>query len=200
MQDDIVFYFDFASPYAYLAATRIDALAAAHGRRVRWKPVLITALCQATGAPLAPLVPLKWRYVQRDLERTAQAEGITLRLPPGFPRLLISPGRAMLWIERIHGQQRAAAFAASCLRAYFVDGFDIADARVLADIAAAQDVERVPLLAGMEEGVIKEAFKQANAQALQEGVFGVPFVIADGEPFWGFDHLGQLDAWLARAV
>ena len=200
MHADIDFYFDFASPYAYLASVRIDKLAAAHGRKVRWIPVLITALCQATGAPLAPLLPLKWNYVQRDLERVARAQGIPYRLPEGFPRLLVEPGRAMLWIAHTHGQDQAAAFARICFQAYFSDGVDIGDAQVLAGIAGALGVDRTALLAGMADGAIKQQLRQSSELALQKGVFGVPFVIADGEPFWGFDRFGLLDAALARAA
>jgi 2-hydroxychromene-2-carboxylate isomerase len=200
MHDDIEFYFDFASPYSYFAARRIEQIAAAHGRAVRWLPVLVTVMCEATGSPLVPLVPIKWQYVQRDLERTARAEGIAYRLPPGFPRLLLAPGRAMLWIRQVHGEKTAAAFARTCLQAYFGDGVDISDAQVLTGIGAALGVDRQALLAGMADDAIKSRFRGATAQALNKGAFGVPFVIADGEAFWGFDRLGQLDAWLGRAV
>lgn len=197
MQEPIDFYFDFISPYAYLATTRIDQLAAAYGRKVRWRPVLLVTLFQAMGNQPAPLVPLKWRYVQHDLERSARAAGIPYRLPPGFPKLMVDPGRAMLWIEEHYGSDKAAAFARNCMRASFADGVDIDDKEVLAGIAAALSVEREALLAGMGESAVKARFKQASEQAMELGVCGVPFVIADGEPFWGNDRFDQLEAWLA---
>jgi 2-hydroxychromene-2-carboxylate isomerase len=196
MSSDIAFYFDFVSPYAYLAATRIERLAAAHGRRVRWKPVLLTALSQAAGTQLAPFLPLKWQYVQRDLERSARLAGIPYRLPAGFPQLLLAPGRAMTWLAAAHGEDTAASFARTCFSAYFGDGVDIGDKEVLAGIAGALGVRREALLAALEDEAVKAAFKQASADAVDRGVFGVPFMIVDGEPFWGFDRLEQLEAKL----
>jgi len=198
MDKDIDFYFDFASPYSYFAAPRLEKIAAAHGRRVRWLPVLVTAMCEATGSPLAPLVQLKWQYVQRDLARSAHAEGLSFRVPPGFPSLLLAPARAMLWIRRAHDDKTATAFARTCLRAYFGDGVDINDAQVLTGIGAALGVDRQALLAGMADSAIKAEFRDATSHAPAKGAFGVPFVIADGEPFWGADRLGQLDTWLGR--
>ncbi|MBJ7309794.1 2-hydroxychromene-2-carboxylate isomerase [Rugamonas sp. CCM 8940] len=197
MTQDITFYFDFASPYAYFAAQRIDALAAAHGRTVRWTPVLLAALRQATGSPLAPEVPLKWAYVQRDLERTARLHDIAYRQPPGFPRFLLEPGRAMLWIRQEHGDAIATAFARNCFSAYFGDGVDIGDVAVLQGIAAALGVDRAALAAGMVAPAIKQLLKQESEHALASGVFGVPFVLADGAAFWGFDRLPHLQAQLA---
>lgn len=199
MSRDIAFYFDFVSPYSYLAAARIERLAAAHGRRVRWRPVLLTALSQMAGTQLAPFLPLKWRYVQHDLERSARLAGIPYRLPPGFPQLLLAPGRAMMWLATAHGEDTAAAFARTCLTAYFGDGVDIGDQQVLAGIAGGLGVERGALLAALEDQAVKAAFKQASVDAVARGVFGVPFMIVDGEPFWGCDRLDQLELALRGA-
>jgi len=193
MNSSIDFYFDFSSPYAYFAARRIDEVAAAHGRTVNWHPVLIAALTQATGTPLAVTVPAKWDYLSRDIQRVAKAEGMPFRFPSGFPKLMLEPGRAMLWIRAAHGADTAAKFARTCFQAYFGDGIDLADADVVAGIAAALGVDRAALLEGMASDAIKQQFKQASQQAVQQGVFGVPFVVVGGEPFWGYDRFPLLE-------
>ncbi|NRR33366.1 2-hydroxychromene-2-carboxylate isomerase [Oxalobacteraceae bacterium] len=199
MNQDITFYFDFASPYAYFAATRIDKLAAAHGRKVRWMPVLLGALRQETGSPLPVEVPIKWQYVQKDLLRSARLHGLPYRQPPGFPKFLIDPARAMLWIRREHGDELATAFARNCFGANFGDGVDIGDAEVLMGIASALGVDRAALAAGIKEPAIKQQLKEEGEQAMRRGVFGVPFVIADEEAFWGFDRLDHLQAYLKQS-
>lgn len=193
------FYFDFASGYSYFAARRIDQLAAHHGCMVRWHPVMLTALTQSTGVLPSPMVPMKWDYVLRDMHRTALAEGIPLRLSKAFPQQLLAPGRAMLWLRANHGEALAQSFARTCFQAYYGDGVDIAEIAVLQGIAAALGVDRVAFTAGLGEPAIKEQFKQANELALQRGVFGVPYVLVEGEPFWGYDRFGQLEQWLVNA-
>lgn len=193
------FYFDFASGYSYFAARRIEWLAAANGASVRWHSVMLPALTQATGVPPSPVVPLKWDYVQRDMQRTAQEEAIPFNPSASFPQILMAPGRAMLWIRAHHGEQAAIAFARTCFQAYYADAVDIADKAVLLGIAEAQGMDGSAFLAGMEDPAIKAQFKQGNEEALAQGVFGVPFVLADGEPFWGYDRFPHLERWLAAA-
>ena len=198
MTPDIDFYFDFASPYAYLAAQRIDRIAARRKRKVNWHPVLVAALYQASGTPPTPTLPVKWEYVGKDVERIASSERIPFHKPPGYPRTLLEPGRAMLWIQAAHGDETAILFARTCFHAYFGDGVDISDSAVLAGIAGALGVPKEALLAGMTDSAIKEEFKRSSALAFEQGVFGVPFVIADGEQFWGFDRFPYLEQWLSR--
>ena len=196
----IDFYFDFSSPYAYFASRKIDQLAAEYGRTVNWHPVLIAALTQSTGTPLAVTVPVKWDYLYRDIQRVAKSEGMPFRLPQGFPKLMLEPGRAMLWIRETHGADIAAKFARTCFQAYFGDGIDLADAEVVAGIAAALGIDRAALLEGMTSSAIKQQFKQGSALAVEQGVFGVPFMVVDGEPFWGYDRFALLERKLASTV
>ena len=193
------FYFDFASGYSYFALRRIDKLAADHGCVVRWHPLMLTALTTSTGVLPSPMVPIKWQYVLRDMHRTALAEGIPLRLSKAFPQPLLAPGRAMLWLREHHGEGIALAFARTCFQAYYGDGVDIADVAVLQGIAAGLGVDRVAFAAGLAEPAIKEEFRRANELALARGVFGVPFVVVEGEPFWGYDRLAQLEQWIVAA-
>ena len=97
MANPIDFYFDFSSPYGYLASTRIDALAARHGRVVRWRPFLIGALYKQLGyMPLEQ--PGKRAYFLHDVPRSARAMGVALTIPASFPEALIAPARAVYWI------------------------------------------------------------------------------------------------------
>jgi 2-hydroxychromene-2-carboxylate isomerase len=193
----IDFYFDFASPYAYLAAMRIDALAERHGCTVRWRPVLLAGMLKVTGAKPSPLVPLKGEYVLRDLERTARRLGIAYREPAEPVRLLLGAPRAMLWIGREHGEAAAATFARRCFQAYFAEGIDIGDERVLVRLAAEQGIDGERLLAGMASDAVKAQLKEEGEAAIARGVFGVPFVFTpDGEPFWGADRLEAVEEWL----
>lgn len=195
--EPIDFYFDFGSPYGYFAATCIDELAARHGRTVRWRPVMMAAMLQATGGTPLPLVPIKGDYVRHDIRRTARQHGIAYRQPEVFPELLLAPGRAMLWLRLQYGDELAVRFAKRCYQAYFAERARLADPATVCRLAAELGVVEEALAAALLSDDVKALFKQETQQALERGVFGVPFVIVDGEPFWGFDRFGQLEAWLA---
>lgn len=196
MTDPIDFYFDFSSPYGYFASTRIDALAAQYGRTVHWHPVLLGVIFKTTGAQPLPLVPLKGEYAFRDFERTARFHDIEYRRPAKFPLATQLAARAMLCVQAAHGDAQAVEFAKAVYRAYFAEGSDISDPAAIAGIASALGFDGTAIADGASEQSVKDRLKANIEAAVARGVFGSPFVIADGEPFWGFDRFDQLDAWL----
>jgi 2-hydroxychromene-2-carboxylate isomerase len=195
--DPIDFYFDFSSPYGYFAAMRIDALAMRNARKVRWYAYLMGAAMKRTGAQ--PLVSreLVAEYARRDLPRTARYYGIPFSLPEPFPVATVAAGRAFWWLND-RDRELAIDLAKSLYRAYFVDGRNISQPQVVLDVAAQGGVDRAGLEAALADDAVKDRFRQVTDDAVAAGVFGSPFVIADGEPFWGNDRLDQVDEWLAR--
>lgn len=196
MAAPIDFYFDFSSPYGYFGALRIDELAAKYGRTVAWHPILLGVVFKTTGAAPLPLVPLKGEYSKRDFERTARLHGIPYRFPAQFPIASQNTARAMLWIRGHGGEARAAEFAKAAYRAYFVDGTGINDQDKVGEIGAALGHDRAALIDGLNSQAIKDELKAEVEQAMARGVFGSPFVIVDGEPFWGFDRFDQVERML----
>lgn len=196
MAAPIDFYFDFTSPYGYLAATRIDALAQAHGREVRWRPMLLGVALKATGQPPLPQIPLKGEYSARDFVRSARYHGIPYRTPTAFPVAMQAPTRAFYWL---HDRDPAAAkmLARRLLQAYFVEDVNISNPSDTLAIAGALGHDVQALQAALEDPAHKERVKQEAEAAVKRGVFGSPFVFVDDEPFWGLDRFDQIDRWLA---
>jgi 2-hydroxychromene-2-carboxylate isomerase len=196
MSKPIDFYFDFSSPYGYLASTCIEELAAKYGRTVKWHPVLLGAIFKITGAAPLSVVPLKGEYSLRDFERSARFYGIRYRNPSEFPLSTQAAARAMLWIRKQHGEEKAVAFCKAVYHAYFVDDLRIDRPEVLAQIAFDLDLDAARLIEGSNDPALKEQFKADVDAAIKRGVFGSPFMIVDDEPFWGFDRFAQLEAFL----
>jgi 2-hydroxychromene-2-carboxylate isomerase len=195
MANAIDFYFDFSSPYGYLASIQIDALAARHGRPVRWRPFLIGALYKRLGyTPLEQ--PGKRAYFLHDVPRSARAMGVTLTFPPSFPEALIAPARAVYWIAD-RDPAKAGAFAAAAFRAYWAEGRKLADPEIVAEIAAAQGFAKEEVLAALADQAVKDRLKAETDAAIAAGIFGSPFIVIDGEKFWGSDRLDQVEKWLA---
>ncbi|SOZ14800.1 putative thioredoxin oxidoreductase [Cupriavidus taiwanensis] len=192
----IDFYFDFSSPYGYFASTRIDDLAQKYGRNVAWHPILLGVVFKTTGASPLPQLPLKGDYSWRDFERTARFHGIEYKRPTHFPLPTTHAARAMLWLQNHHGDDLAAAFARSVYRALFVDDINIAEPAEIMKLAEPLGVDVQALDAGATSYQIKDQLKAEIEVAMAKGVFGSPFVIVDGEPFWGFDRFDQVEAHL----
>jgi 2-hydroxychromene-2-carboxylate isomerase len=190
------FYFDFTSPYGYLASERIDDLAARHGREVAWRPVLLGIVFKTTGMQPLTAIPLKGEYSTHDIARSARYYGVPFRMPSEFPKATQSAARALYWIADRNAAQ-AREFARSALRAYFVEDQDIASPAVTLGLTARHGIDRGELEQALGDPAIKERLKTENEQAIARGVFGSPFFIVDGEPFWGCDRMQQLERWLA---
>ena len=196
MKPALQFYFDFSSPYGYMGAMRIDELAARHERLVDWHPILLGVIFKTTEAKPLTMLPVKGDYYKKDFVRTAHFHQIPFNIPSVFPISTQGTARAMLWIQREHGRDSAIAFAKKALQAYFVDGFPIGDTETILNLAEQCGLVRQDVADGMQLPEIRSQLKTDVEEALAQGVFGAPFVIVDGEQFWGFDRFDQLEMHL----
>ena len=195
MSDPIEFYFDFSSPYGYLAAERIDDIAARHGRDVSWRPYLMGVAMKVTGS--SPIVnrPMLGEYSRRDMVRSARRLKVPFSFPEPFPIATIAACRAVYWTERA-GAREAKSLARALYRAYFADGRNISEAEVVADVAAGTGADRDALLAGIQDPAVKDRLKEVTNDAVDRGIFGSPFFMVGDEPFWGHDRMDEVDRWL----
>ncbi|MRR49471.1 MAG: 2-hydroxychromene-2-carboxylate isomerase [Rhodocyclaceae bacterium] len=191
----IEFYFDFSSPYSYLAAEKIDALAARFGREVDWRPILLGAVFQHLNTVSLVKQPSQSEYAIRDMARSARHMGIPFTFPSRFPLPTQAAARAFYWIVE-QDVALAKAFAHAVFRAFYVDDEDISAPALVLDIAAGLGVERAALEAGIASPEIKQRLKQETEDSIAKGLFGAPWMIVDGEAFWGADRLPQIEQWL----
>lgn len=199
MSTPIDFYFDFSSPYGYFAATRIEALAAKYGRTVVWHPILLGAVFKVSGSAPLTSYPLKGQYALHDFARTAAFHGILYQAPAVFPLPTQNAARAMLWVRVEHGDAKAVEYAKAVYHAYFVDGKDISQAEVLAEMASELGLDAGAVAEGAGSAAIKEQLKADVDAAIAKGVFGSPFIVVDGEGYWGFDRFDQIEAQLQKS-
>jgi 2-hydroxychromene-2-carboxylate isomerase len=195
MANPIDFYFDFSSPYGYLASTRIDALAARHGRSVVWRPHLLGAVFKINDQRPLATIPLKSDYAARDLARSARLLKVPFKLPTKFPVGATAPSRAFYWVSD-RDPALAKRLAQALYHAYFAEDRDISSPEVSANIAAKVGVDRAALAQALEDPLVKERLRTEVDAAIARGVFGSPYIIVDGEPFWGSDRLDQVERWL----
>jgi 2-hydroxychromene-2-carboxylate isomerase len=195
MPDAIDFYFDFSSPYGYLASRRIGEIVARHGRGVRWRPMMLGAAFAATGGKPLVEMPLKGDYAKRDLARTARFWGIPFAMPRQFPVVTLAAARAFYWLEET-APSLAVPFAEAAFAALFAEDRDIAQPSVVAELVRSVGADAEAGSAAIGTPAIKARLRAETEAAVARGVFGSPFLFVDGEPFWGADRMDQVERWL----
>ena len=193
----IDFYFDFSSPYSYIASEWIEALAARHGRTVRWHAILLGATFRAAELRAPVDHPIKREYALRDFARSARAEGVPYTQPERFPIPTQNAARVFWWLCGAD-PSRSTAWARACFRAYFGRGVDLSDPAALKRLAEEFGLDPQAAESVWNDPLWKDRLKQANDAAIAAGVFGAPYFIVDGEPFWGNDRKAQMERWLAH--
>lgn len=195
MSDAIDFYFDFSSPYGYFAADAIEAEAARAGRPCRWVPILLGPAFKASGNQLLIEQPLKGAYSRHDWDRLARLTGIPYAFPAPFPVASVAASRVFWWLDGADGGA-AKTFARAIFAGYFAHGRNIGDKAVVAAIAGECGHDQAAALAAMDDSMWKAKCRDETEAAIGRGVFGSPFFIIDGEPFWGSDRLPMVRRWL----
>ena len=193
----IDFYFDFSSPYGYFASARIDELAEKHGRAVVWRPMLLGAVFKITGQQPLSTVPLKNTYMAHDLARTAKLLKVPFKLPSKFPAGMQAPSRAFYWVSD-KDRDLAKKLAQSLFHAYYAEDRDISNPEVTGNVAAKLGIDKAELTRALIDPAVKERLRTEVDAAIERGVFGSPYIVVDGEPFWGSDRLDQVEQWLRQ--
>jgi 2-hydroxychromene-2-carboxylate isomerase len=198
MASAIDFYFDFSSPYSYVASEEIEALAERHGREICWRPILLGVVFKSAGStPLTEGYGPKARYSVRDFARSAAFVGVPYRHPTVFPIGAVAASRAVLWLQREQAS-KAVPYIHAVFRAFFVDDRNVGDSTVALDVAQSLGIDAARLAAGVQEDAIKNSLRGEVEHAIARGVFGAPTIFVDGEMFWGHDRFDQVERWITR--
>lgn len=196
MDGTIDFYFDFISPYGYLAATQVEKMAAEHRRTVVWRPFLVgVTVMKVMGLKPLMQTPLKSDYLRIDKPRMAALLGVPLAQPDMSQASSVLAARAFYWIAD-RDAAVATVFAHELLKRLWVRGEEIWSPGAVADAAQAAGADRSGLLAALDTTEVKQRLHREMDACIQRGVFGSPFFIVDEQPIWGVDRLWMLEHWL----
>ncbi len=181
-------YFDYRSPFAYVAAEVLPGFAEGNGLALRWRPVDIMQLSNyAKGLPYSEV---KRRYVPMDGARIAEFHGVPIRHPKPHP----VPSATALRLAVVAGE--APGFSKlhrALFRAAWRDQRDLGAREVLVECIREADGPADAWLAAAEAPEASEGLSASTAAAEAAGVFGVPSMLLDGELFWGIDSLPVLE-------
>ncbi len=190
------FYFDFISPFGWIAAERIGEMARAHGATVNWRPFLLKAtVMDAMGMRPVLDTPLKGPYLLHDAERQARLYG--LRMHDHTDQIFSStvPARAVVW-ARHHASDLVENLILALYRRWMCDGGEIASPEGVLAIAGEVGLDTGALAQGLQDQAIKDELRDDVQTMIEAGIFGSPTIVIDGEMFWGSDRLDQAFRWL----
>lgn len=182
---ELRFYYDVVCPYAYLASTQVERIAASFGATVAWCPVLLGGIYKAIDAPQQPTSTRSAARVKQeetDLVRRAEWLRVPLNRHPDHPRRSVNAMRLILSAP----EDQRARVSHALFAAYHVDNLDLADRAVLDELATNLGLDP----SGMDRPDVREALFATTADAVERGMFGVPSFAIGEEPFaWGVDRL-----------
>jgi 2-hydroxychromene-2-carboxylate isomerase len=193
-------FFDYSSPFSYLASTQVERIARARSASLLWKPFLLGALFKEIGAPLVPIAAMpeaKRRYLVEDMARWAAHWGVPFRFPSRFPLRTVKPLRMTL----LSPHAVRPALLHRLMRLCWVDDGDPDDDAQL--LACTADSGAPPsLVERTRTPDAKLQLKKATDEAVARGVPGAPTFFVGETMFWGQDRLvfveKALDGWKPR--
>jgi 2-hydroxychromene-2-carboxylate isomerase len=182
-----LFYFDLGSPYAYLAAERVNGLFAERGLEApEWQPILLGGLFKRFDRGSWALTPERDAGIA-EVERRASLYGLPpIRWPDPFPGNTLMAMRAATYAKQTG---RTVAFALAAFRQAFAAGRDLSDPENVLVAAAACELHPNAVLKAVETTAVKEELREATERAGDIAVKGVPSLVTDGSVFWGDDRL-----------
>ncbi|WP_346297310.1 2-hydroxychromene-2-carboxylate isomerase [Rhodopseudomonas sp. P1] len=197
------FFFDCSSPWTYLAFHNIQPLAKELGEEIIWRPILVGGIFNSVNPSVYESrktpVPLKARYMVKDLSDWARSAGLPIKMPPSvFPVNSVKAMRGCLWLLR-DKPDAMVPFATAVFEAYWGDDQDISKDDVLTAICARCGLDPQAFFAAIGEQSIKDQLKDNTDEVMARGGFGSPTIFVDKtDMYFGNDRLPLVREALVR--
>jgi 2-hydroxychromene-2-carboxylate isomerase len=193
MTKSVEFLFDFGSPTSYLAYKQLPKIAARHGARIVWTPILLGAVFKATGNTSPVMVPAKARYMNVDLARFAKRYGVVLNFNTHFP---VNTLPLMRGAVAYQPTDQFDLYVNAMFDAMWAHPRNLNDEAEIAHVLRDIGVEPTDFVGRIERPDVKEKLKANTEGAVARGVFGAPTFFVGGEMFFGQDRLDFVEEGL----
>lgn len=186
MARTLEFYFDYGSPYSYLADTQVEAIAQRAGAALVRKPMLLGGVFKATGNHSPAELPQKSAWSAFDMPMWARHYGVPFQRNPFFPvnTLALMRGAAAAQIDGSFERYHPAVF-----KAMWVEGRNLNDMKEVASVLASAGLDAAKFGARIQDQDVKDRLKTTTEEAVARGVFGAPTCFVDKMMFFGNDRL-----------
>ena len=180
------FYFDFGSPYSFLAHKKIIKIEKENSIKIKYKPILLGGLLKLTGIKANFDIPIKGKYMVKDCKLCAEKNNIQFKFSNYFPIITLNLMRCVLVAEKNEFSQN---FINKVFDAIWKDGLNLNDNIIVDKLLKNLDINPKIFLLEAEEPKIKEELKKRTDDAYNKGIFGAPSFIINNKIFWGQDRL-----------
>ncbi len=186
MARTLEFYFDYGSPYSYLADTQVEAIAKRAGATLDRKPMLLGGVFKATGNASPMAIQQKSKWSAFDMPMWAHHYGVPFKPNPFFPvnTLALMRGAAAAQIDGVFERYHPAVF-----KAMWVDGVNLNEISEVAKVLAAAGLDAARIGQRIQDQDVKDRLKATTDEAVGRGVFGAPTFFVDDMMFFGNDRL-----------
>ena len=186
MARTLEFYFDYGSPYSYLADTQVEAIAKRTGAALARKPMLLGGVFKSTGNISPAEQPLKSKWSAFHMPMWARHYGVPFQRNPFFPinTLALMRGATAAQIDGVFETYHPAMF-----KAMWVDGRNLNDLKEVVAVLTAAGLDARKIGQRIQDQDVKDRLKETTEGAVARGVFGAPTMFVDDMMFFGNDRL-----------
>ena len=180
------FYFDFVSPYSFLAHKQISKLEKKNSVKIKYKPILLGALHNLHGIKAPAFIPAKAKHMIRDCKLIAEKNKIKFKFNSYFPIRSLNLMRGVFVAEE---DNYKSYYIDSIFNAIWQDGLNMNDENIIQKILKNLNVNPKTFLLRSASSSIKETLRKRTNEAYEKGIFGAPSFVANNKIFWGQDRL-----------
>jgi 2-hydroxychromene-2-carboxylate isomerase len=197
MIESIEFFYDYGSPYSYLANSRLTAFESRTGARVNYRPILLGGVFKATGnrSPFVEPVEAKRQYFSHELRRSVKELGVAFAQNPHFPINTLGLMRATYAARAL---DVFGPFHSAIFRAFWEESADLGQPEIIAQVLDLAGLKGHEIVSASQNDEVKAALRAATDEAVERGVFGAPTFFVGDEMFFGNDRLEAVERALAE--
>jgi len=180
------FYFDFISPYSFLAHKEISKIEKKNSVKIKYKPILLGGLHNLHGIKAPAFIPAKAKHMIRDCKLIAEKNKIKFKFNSYFPIRSLNLMRGVLVAEE---DNYKSYYIDSMFNAIWQDGLNMNDENIIQKILKNLNVNPKTFLLRSASSSIKDSLKKRTNEAYEKGIFGAPSFVSNNKVFWGQDRI-----------
>ena len=180
------FYFDFISPYSFLAHKEIIKVEKKNSIKVRYKPILLGGLHNLHGIKAPAFIPAKAKHMIRDCKLISEKNKIKFKFNSYFPIKSLNLMRGVFVAEE---DSFKSYYIENIFNSIWQDGLNMNDENIVQRVLKNLNVNSKTFLLRATSSAIKEALRKKTSEAYEKGIFGAPSFVSNNKVFWGQDRI-----------